>query len=389
VVVFARDSFFAAPQTTEEGHLVTRAGWLAVLVFLAVGQPRVGAHVVKRPFQLELLNRKLAGKVVDYTHNHDGDHRIWSEALHQKRDMYVYLPPGFDPCKRYPLAIYLHGFREDEHDFITDIVRPIDNAIATGKLPPVIIAVPDGSIHGVSCFVIAGTFFLNSKLGAFEDYLMKDVYPFVLEHYPIRPEPEAHVMLGSSMGGGAAFTKVFKYPQCFKVAAGIFPPLNLRWVSCRGRYMDNFDPLCWGWREDFDRPREIVGRFYGVITIRVRAVVYPLYGRHNPDTMAQVSENNPIEMLDTLDVKPGEFELYAAYGGKDEFNLDAQVESFLHRAHEKGIAVGVGYDPKGRHDTKTELKLLPGLLEWLAPRLAPYAPGCEASPARQITSSPP
>jgi hypothetical protein len=369
---------------------VTRAGWLAfVLVFLAVGQPCARAHIVKRPFQLERLNRKLAGKVVDHTHNHDGDHRIWSEALHQKRDMYVYLPPGFDPCKRYPLAIYLHGFREDEMDFLTDVVKPLDKAMATGKLPPFIIAVPDGSIRGVSCLVIAGTFFLNSKLGAFEDYLMKDVYPFLLAHYPVRPEREAHVLLGASMGAGAAFTKVFKYRDCFRVAAGIFPPLNVRWVSCRGRYMDNFDPHCWGWREDFDRPCEVVGRFYGVITIRVRTVVYPLYGRHNPDTIALVSENNPIEMLDTYDVKPGEFDLYVGYAGKDEFNIDAQVESFLYRAHEKGIEVGVGYDPKGKHDTKTALGLLPGLIDWLRPRLEPYSPGCAAAPIASPAPSAP
>jgi hypothetical protein len=360
---------------------VTRAGWLAfTFVFLVVGQPCARAHLLKRPFQLERINRKLAGKVIDHTRNHGADNRIWSEALHEKRDLYVYVPPGFDPCKRYPLAIYLHGFREDESDFLTDVVCPLDAAIAAGKLPPLIIAVPDGSIHGVSCFVIAGTFFVNSKLGAFEDYLMKDVYPFVLTHYPIRPEREAHALLGASMGGGAAFAKAFKYRDCFRTAAGIFPPLNTRWISCRGKYMDNFDPHCWGWREDFDRPREVVGRFYGVITIRVRTVVYPLYGRHNPDTIALVSENNPIEMLDTYDVKPGEFDLYVAYAGKDEFNIDAQVESFLYRAHEKGIAVGVGYDPKGKHDTKTALRLLPGLIEWLGPRLAPYSPACEAAP---------
>jgi hypothetical protein len=151
--------------------------------------------------------------------------------------------------------------------------------------------------------------------------------------------------------------------------------------------MDNFDPCCWGWRDNFDRGREVVGRFYGVITIRVRAVVYPLYGRHNPETMALVSENNPIEMLDSLNIRPGEFELYVGYAGKDEFNIDAQVESFLYRAHEKGIEVGVGYEPKGHHDTKTGLRLLPGLVDWLRPRLEPYSPGCEAVPARQIPQS--
>src|SRR5207249_3998301 len=157
--------------------------------------------------------------------------------------------------------------------------RPLDQAIACGQLPPLIIAVPDGSIRGINCFVSAGTFFLNSKLGAFEDYLIHDVYPFVLKHYPIRPEREAHVLLGASMGGGAAFNKAIKYRHCFGVAVGVFPPLNLRWVSCRGRYMDNFDPCCWAWREDFRRGREVVARFYGVITIRLRSVIYPLYGR--------------------------------------------------------------------------------------------------------------
>jgi S-formylglutathione hydrolase FrmB len=353
---------------------VTRASWIALVVVLAVGQSGARANLLQRPFQLERINRELAGKIVDHTHNHDGDHRIWSEALHQKRDLYVYLPPGFDPSKHYPLAIHLHGFREDEIDFLADVVKPLDRAIATGKLPPLIIAVPDGSVHGMSCFSVAGTFFLNSKLGNFEDYLIHDVYPFVLAHYPIRPEPEAHVLLGVSMGGMAAYAKVFKYQDCFKVACAVFPPLNLRWISCRGRYMDNFDPCCWAWRESFANGNEVLGRFYGFITIRTRTVVYPLYGRHNPDTVALVSENNPIEMLDRLDIKPGDVALYVCYAGKDEFNIDAQVESFLYRAREKGIEVGVGYDPKGRHNTKTALTLLPGLIDWLRPRLEPYSP---------------
>src|SRR5262249_59656036 len=99
----------------------------------------------------------------------------------------------------------------------------MDRAIASGKLPPLIIAVPDGSVHGVSCFVTAGTFFLNSNLGRFEDFLVEDVYDFLMTHYPIRPEPEAHVLLGVSMGGQAAFSKAIKYPDKFKVAVGVFP----------------------------------------------------------------------------------------------------------------------------------------------------------------------
>jgi pimeloyl-ACP methyl ester carboxylesterase len=327
-----------------------------------------------RPFQLDRLNRKLAGQVVDFTHNHGSDRRFYSPALGEKRDMYVYLPPGYDPSKKYPLGIYLHGFLEAENGFLEDVVKPLDDAIACGKLPPLIIAAPDGSVHGINCFITVGTFFLNSNLGNFEDYLVHDVYDFLMTHFPIRPEPEAHVLLGVSMGGRAAFANVIRYRDRFKVAVGVFPPLNLRWISCRGRYMDNFDPCCWGWRTDFNRGHEVVGRFYGVIVIRLRRTVFPLYGKNNPNTLSYVIAANPIELLDIYDVKPGDVELYVAYGGKDEFNLDAQVESFLYRARQKCIPVGVGYDPNGRHNVKSALKLLPGIIDWLSVRLAPYSP---------------
>jgi hypothetical protein len=70
--------------------------------------------------------------------------------------------------------------------------------------------------------------------------------------------------------------------------------------------------------------------------------------------------------------------MYIAYGGRDQFNIDAQVESFLYCAHAKGLTVEVGYEPRGRHDRRTAVKLLPGVLDWLNRVLAPYATACTA-----------
>jgi S-formylglutathione hydrolase FrmB len=350
-------------------------GWIGPVVILLAGVAPALASGIPRPFELDRLNHRLSGQVIDYTSNHGNDRRIWSAALAEKRNLYVYLPPRFDPNKRYPLIVWLHGFARDEHSFITRVVEDIDRAMACSKFPPAIVAAPDGSLcsRGFT-FLSPGSFFLNSKAGNFEDFLMVDVWGFIHKHYPIRPEREAHVLAGVSMGGSGAFHASIKHRDRVGVAVGLMPPLNLRWVDCRGRYRTHFDPDCWGWRTDASHGNEVVGRFYGVFSIPLKVVVGPLFDLSDPGAINAVSQANPIEMLERLNVKPGELEMYVGYGGKDQFNLTAQVESYLYVAKQRGLCVGVGYEPNGTHTPWTTKRLLSGALEWLAPRLAPYAP---------------
>lgn len=353
--------------------LVKIAGWLGTGLLALLACLPTSAHPIRRFFELDRVNAQLHGRVLDFTRNHGRDKRIWSPILQQKRDLYVYVPPGFDPCKQYPLALWLHGAAQDEFSFLHDVIRPLDQAVASGQLPPLILAAPDGSIHRVDCLLSPSSFFLNSEAGRFEDYLMVDVWNFVMSQFPIRPERDAHAILGVSLGGAAAFNKAIKYPACFRHVVGVFPPLNLRWQDCRGHYRAPFDPYCWSWRTDYVHRRTVIARFYG-LPVRLRLILDPLYSRRNPETLPAIIRNNPIEMLDLYEVQPGQFEMFVAYGGKDQFNIAAQVESFLFVARSRGLEVGVAYDPQGKHNRRTAEKLLPDIIAWLAPRLAPYAP---------------
>jgi S-formylglutathione hydrolase FrmB len=355
---------------------VNSSRWLVVGVVLGTVCPPAAAGPLKKLHfrgELDRVNACLAGQVVDYTNNHGADHRLWSPALCQRRDLYVYLPPHFDPAKRYPFMMWLHGIGQDEKAFLTTVAPLLDCAVRTGKLPPVIIAAPDGSIKGSGTLTSGASFFLNSKAGRYEDYVIQDVWGFMQRHYPIRPEPESHALAGASMGGGAAFNLGIKYRKCFRVVLGVFPPLNTRWVDCHGNYRSKFDPCCWGWRTDIDNPCEVLARF-GPIAVRVGQLIKPLYGRRDPHALEQMIRENPVEMLVPYHVRPGELEMFIAYGGKDEFNIDAQVESFLYVAHRLGLKVAVVYDPNGKHDEATAKRFFPAMLKWLAPRLAPYAP---------------
>ena len=350
---------------------------IAVGLLLLLCCAPLSAHPVRRFFSLNRVNSQIQGRVFDFTRNHGSDNRIWSPALRQKRDMYVYVPPGYDPCQQYPLLLWLHGIAQDEFTFLHDVIIPLDKAISAGRLPPVVIVAPDGSIRGLDCFLTSSSFFLNSEAGCYEDYLMVDVWNFVMSRFSIRPERDAHAVLGVSLGGAAAFNKAIKYSACFRHVVGVFPPLNLRWQDCHGHYRANFDPDCWGWRTDFVHRRTVLARFYG-LPIRTKTILNPLYGRHNPETLPAVIRNNPIEMLDLYDVQPGQLEMYVAYGGKDQFNIPAHIESFLFVAHQRGLEVGVGYEPEGKHNRATAERLLPGIIDWLGSRLAPFEPDASA-----------
>jgi S-formylglutathione hydrolase FrmB len=338
------------------------------LTMLLCCQP--GCALLGKRGEVARVNGELHGQVFDFTHNHGVDRRIWSPALQEKRDLYVYVPPGYHPTRKYPLAIFLHGASQDEQFFLKSLVKEFDKAIADGTLPPFVVAGPDGSILGRQSFFKMASFWANSDAGRFEDYLMDDVWTFLTDHFSIAPERDAHVMLGASAGGAGAFNCAIKHKHKIKVAMGFMPALNLRWVDCHEHYEAPFDPNCWGWRTR-PKPWEVIGRPKGPFKVRAYNLFGPLVG-HGPDSMLKLSRFNPIEVMDTYDLKPGEVHLYIAYGGKDEFNIAAQVESFVDRARQRGIAVGVDFDPEGRHDAASGRRLFPGALRWVTPLVEHY-----------------
>src|SRR5262245_52371784 len=265
-----------------------RAG---MLIVLALG---LAAPVSARPLErwihptdeLANVSRRLHGQVLDFTCNHGADRRIFSPALGEKRDLYVYLPPQYSPQKQYPLVIYLHGFGQDEESFLK-FVELFDRPIACGKLPPVVIAAPDGSIRGRPSLLNAGSFYVNSKAGRFEDFVVQDVWTFMHEQFSIRPERAAHALVGGSMGGFGAFNLGIKCRDRVGIVAGVLPPLNLRFLDCHGRYFVPFDPDCIGWRQEL-RPYGAIGRFAGgLIVVRERRMTDTIFGR-SPDAIRNV-----------------------------------------------------------------------------------------------------
>lgn len=355
--------------------------WILVgLVLAASGLPAYACNCW-RCDDLRCVNSRLQGQVLDFTVNHGSDNRIWSAALCQKRDMYVYVPPGFDLRKSYPLMIFLHGATQDEKFFLEKLAEPFDRAISCGKFPPAIIAAPDGSLRGRPTLFRTASFFINGTAGNYEDYLQQDVWNFLNETFPIRPEREAHGMIAASMGGTGAFGQAVKYKDRYKIVIGIMPAVNIRWVDCRGHYRTKFDPNNWGWRSQ-PKPLEVIGDFGPLKKVHAGMMYRPVVGI-GQEAIALMSCVNPIEILARSNLKDGELSMYMAYSGCDEFNIDTQVESYLFLARQRGITVSADFYPAGRHNVETGLQMMPRALEWAAPLIQPPVPRAQPLPAPQ------
>jgi len=345
--------------------------WLGMAVIALAPSVGLASGGGVLPDEVSKVNRQIRGRVIDYTQNHGYDRRFFAKSLNEKRDMYVYLPPGFSPAYHYPVMIYLHGILGDETLFLTDIVKPLDAAIVAGKLPPLIVAVPDGTLCVGGRFQ-PGSFFIDGPAGDFQDYIIRDVWGFLVTHYPIRPECKAHILAGASMGGFGAFNIALKHHDTFGIVIGVMPVLNLRWMDCKGNYFADFDPYNWGWRNTAYDPCEPIGTFaHGLVSFTMKDLLYPAFG-DGRDGMVRASAENPIELLDRVCLKPGELDMYIGYAANDEFNLDAQAESFIYLAKSRGFCPAVLCDENGRHSESTGRRMLPDVIRWLNERLNHY-----------------
>lgn len=322
--------------------------------------------------RLERVNRKLGGRVLDYSNDHGRDNRIWSPSLNQWRNLFVYLPPGYDGTAQFPVMMWLHGINQTHKDFL-QIVHHFDEGIRAGKFPPVVIVAPDGSVRSRLSVQTIGSFYMNSKAGDFESYILNDIWAWALKSFAIRPEREAHVIAGASMGGFGSYNLAFKHHEQFGNIAGIMPALDTQYMDCHGRHFADYDPNCVG-RRDVFRRNQVVGRFYGVILVRQRRMLDVLFGRFGTADIETIRRNNPLEMLAIHDVQPHDYKMFIAYPTEDEFNIDAQVEHFIDVARRRGIQPTVEKMVGLHHTVADGIKAFPALSRWMLPLLAPYAP---------------
>lgn len=150
-----------------------------------------------------------AGKVIE-------EQNIKSDILKHNVKYTIYLPADYETSNRnYPVVYLLHGYGDDHTGWLQfgEINRYADKAIAEGKIPPMIIVMPDAQT----------TFYINSYNGKqnYEDFFFKEFIPDIERDYRIKTSKQYRAVAGLSMGGFGTLVYSLKHPEMFSAAAAL------------------------------------------------------------------------------------------------------------------------------------------------------------------------
>ncbi|WP_162463402.1 outer membrane protein assembly factor BamB family protein [Paenibacillus psychroresistens] len=151
------------------------------------------------------------------------DIEIASEALQRKISFNVYLPPGYDAGKQYPVLYSMYGYGGTRNYIFGSmgLDQVTDRLIKAGSINPLIIVSPDyGNSFGVNTKPGQGVNPGSVDEGSYEDYLIKELIPYVDSHYSTAPAKESRYIGGFSMGGYAALFLGFSHPELFSKIGG-------------------------------------------------------------------------------------------------------------------------------------------------------------------------
>ena len=340
----------------------TLALWLAITALAADGQ-RARAQMLGGRQDLPMA---LHGQLIDWSDENGEDNRIWSEVLGAPRSLYVYLPPDYDPNTPQKVMFWFHAYLQKTGWFAKNLLPEMDAKMAAGELPGMIIVFPDGSQSNKRrpLKLPAATLFMNSEQGQHETHVMEEVWHLVHDRFNISERKEDHLFAGASMGGNAAMRMALRHHDRIGAAISIFGALDLRYQDICGGFLGNIpraDP-----RTNYNRTRLPVARLAGVVPVRLKQFAEPLFDLRDPHVADQIREQNPKDLLDDLDLQPGDLKILVAYGRFDDYNFDSQARSFAQAARARGLEVEEVVDKWGRHSRRTATRLFPSALDFIA-----------------------
>lgn len=119
----------------------------------------------------------------------------YSKSLKTTRRLHVWTPAGYEKgSENLPVLYLIHGGGDTDNSWPTVgcAGNILDNLLAEGKMKPMIVVMPNGSIPTAN---------LMDEVPLFSDDLMNDIIPFIESNYRVLTDKDHRALAGLPMGG--------------------------------------------------------------------------------------------------------------------------------------------------------------------------------------------
>ena len=147
----------------------------------------------------------------------------YSQTLKTTRRMHVWTPAGYEKgTEKLPVLYLIHGGGDTDNAWPTigSAGFILDNLLAEGKIEPMIVVMPNGTIHTSS---------LEGEVPLFAQDLMNDIIPYIESNYRVLADKDHRALAGLSMGG----------LETLEAGLNNFREFGYLWVLSSGWFADN------------------------------------------------------------------------------------------------------------------------------------------------------
>ncbi len=182
---------------------------------LLIFSPDVGLH--QPPAIKHIVGLPAHGTIV-------ADSLVSPALKGQKKPFLVYLPPSYatpqGQTKRYPVLYLLHGSPGSDKDWFSGgkADQSADTLIAQGKIPELIMILPDGNSRSGRPGEWGNSFDQQENI---ETYVASDLVKYVDAKYRTIAQPADRGIGGNSMGGFGAINIAIHHPDVFGFAISL------------------------------------------------------------------------------------------------------------------------------------------------------------------------
>ena len=221
----------------------------------------------------------------DIPHGAIAQRYYFSKTLNTMRRLHVWTPAGYEKSSdQLPVLYLIHGGGDNDASWpgvgCAGII--LDNLMAEGKMQPMVVVMPNGSI---------ATKNLMDEVPLFEQDLITSIIPYIEDNYRVLTDKAHRAMAGLSMGGMETMETILndndKFDYFWVLSAGWFPAQ----------------------KEQFEGYRQRLAKAADGIKKNVRQLVFT---QGDPEDIAY---QNGLATLKLFDAEGIKYEYYTAPGG--------------------------------------------------------------------------